>query len=84
MSEDGLTIWRSGQRSGTELPKPVAPAIILINPKYPHNVGQVVRLASCYGIQQVWYSGSRVAPGGPSSLRRPRGRSLTSTAASSI
>lgn len=60
MSEDGLDIWRSGQKSGVGNITPVAPAIVLVQPKYPHNVGQVVRLASCYGIRQVWYTGKRV------------------------
>lgn len=36
------------------------PAIALINPKYPRNVGMVVRLASCLGISQVWYTGNRI------------------------
>lgn len=61
MSEDGLTIWRSGRRTGNGDVKPVLPAVVLVHPKYPHNVGQVVRLASCFGIPQVWYSGTRVA-----------------------
>lgn len=39
----------------------VAPAIALINPKFPHNVGAVVRAASCFGIKQVWFSGDRVS-----------------------
>jgi tRNA(Leu) C34 or U34 (ribose-2'-O)-methylase TrmL len=69
-AEDGLTIWRSGQRTGGTTPAPVAPAIILHYPKYPHNVGQVVRLASCYGIPQVWYSGNRVALDGEQRLPR--------------
>ena len=38
-----------------------APAIVLADPKYAHNVGMVIRLASCYGIGQVWYTGERVA-----------------------
>lgn len=38
-----------------------APAIVLIDPKYPHNVGAVVRTASCYGIGAVVYTGDRVA-----------------------
>lgn len=37
------------------------PSIILVNPKYPHNVGAIVRAASCYGVGQVWYTGTRVA-----------------------
>ncbi len=36
------------------------PAIVMIDPKYPHNVGAVVRLAACYGIGEVWCSGRRV------------------------
>ncbi|HLL29950.1 MAG TPA: TrmH family RNA methyltransferase [Allosphingosinicella sp.] len=55
-----LEIWRSGQRSGVGGIVPAAPAIVLHMPKYPHNVGQVVRLASAYGIAQVWYSGERI------------------------
>jgi tRNA(Leu) C34 or U34 (ribose-2'-O)-methylase TrmL len=37
------------------------PAIVLIDPKYAHNVGMVVRLASCYGLSQVWFTGERVS-----------------------
>lgn len=37
------------------------PAIALYDPKYPHNVGGAVRAASCYGIDQVWFSGDRVS-----------------------
>ena len=37
------------------------PAIVLADPKYAHNVGMVVRLASCYGLSQVWYTGERVS-----------------------
>jgi tRNA(Leu) C34 or U34 (ribose-2'-O)-methylase TrmL len=36
------------------------PGIILWNPKYPHNVGAVLRSASCYGFKQVMYTGDRV------------------------
>lgn len=38
-----------------------APAVVLADPKYAHNVGMVIRLASCYGIGQVWYTGERVS-----------------------
>lgn len=38
----------------------VAPSIALINPKSASNVGMAVRLASCYGIKQVWWTGNRV------------------------
>ena len=58
--EEDLEIWRSGARTGTGGITPAAPAIVLHEPKYPHNVGQIVRLASAYGIGQVWYSGDRI------------------------
>jgi len=58
--DEELEVWRSGQRAGTGGIAPKAPAIVLHDPKYPHNVGQIVRLASAYGIGQVWYSGERI------------------------
>ncbi|HEX8571450.1 MAG TPA: TrmH family RNA methyltransferase [Allosphingosinicella sp.] len=62
MSEEHeeLEIWSAGQRRGVGGIAPSAPAIVLHEPKYPHNVGQVVRLASAFGIAQVWYSGERI------------------------
>lgn len=42
-------------------PAGVAPSIILDNPKFAVNVAQTVRLASCYGFKQVWWTGHRVA-----------------------
>jgi len=38
----------------------VTPAIALVNPKFPHNVGAAVRAASCFGVKQVWFSGDRI------------------------
>jgi len=38
-----------------------SPAIYLHNPKYPHNLGQTIRACACFGIGQVWWSGTRVA-----------------------
>ena len=35
----------------------IAPAVALVDPKFPHNVGAAVRAASCYGVRQVWFSG---------------------------
>ena len=55
-----LELWRAGHRSGVGGIVPAAPAIVLHMPKYPHNVGQVVRLASAFGVAQVWYSGDRI------------------------
>ena len=59
-ADEELEIWRSGPRTGSGGIVPAAPAIVLHEPKYPHNVGQIVRLASAYGIGQVWYSGDRI------------------------
>lgn len=50
----------------------VVPAIILVNPKFPHNVGAAVRAASCFGISQVWYTGDRVAMELEKKRRLPR------------
>ena len=36
------------------------PSVALINPKFPHNVGAAVRIASCYGMKQVWFTGDRI------------------------
>ncbi len=46
---------------GRDAPSGRTPAIVLIDPKYAHNVGMVVRLASCYGVGQVWFTGERVS-----------------------
>ena len=50
----------------------VTPAIGLIDPKFPHNVGASVRAASCFGVNQVWFSGRRVNLRGGKGNRLPR------------
>ena len=47
-------------------------AIALVDPKYPQNVGMVVRLASCYGLSQVWFTGERVSLNPAKGERLPR------------
>ena len=49
-----------------------APAVGLVDPKFPHNVGAAVRAASCYGIGQVWFSGERVRLDASKGYRLPR------------
>jgi tRNA(Leu) C34 or U34 (ribose-2'-O)-methylase TrmL len=49
-----------------------APAVVLVNPKFPHNVGAAVRAASCYGVGQVWFTGDRVQLIGERRYRLPR------------
>ena len=50
----------------------VAPALMLCRPKFPHNVGTVVRTASCFGVKQVWFTGDRVSLDPDKGQRLPR------------
>ena len=50
----------------------ITPAVALVDPKFPHNVGAAVRAASCYGVRQVWFSGDRVQLDGAKRQRWPR------------
>lgn len=52
-----LEAWRiiSAPKAG------ITPSILLSNPKFANNVGMVTRLASCYDVRQVWFTGTRVA-----------------------
>ena len=50
----------------------ITPALALVDPKFPHNVGAAVRAASCYGVRQVWFSGDRVRLDGAKRQRLPR------------
>lgn len=47
--------------------------VLLMNPKYPHNVGAAVRAASCFGAEFVYFTGRRVSlEGGKRERRLPR------------
>ncbi len=37
----------------------VTPAVLLMNPKDPRNVAQIIRACSCFGIEQCWFTGNR-------------------------
>src|SRR5262249_18857064 len=37
-----------------------APAVVLINPKFPHNVGATIRACSCFGVRSLVWTGARV------------------------
>lgn len=50
----------------------VTPSIVLIDPRYPHNVGAAVRACSCFGVPQVWLTGRRVADKVLEAQRLPR------------
>jgi tRNA(Leu) C34 or U34 (ribose-2'-O)-methylase TrmL len=41
-------------------PRGCAPAVALIDPKYPHNVGAALRACACWGVEQLWWTGRRV------------------------
>jgi tRNA(Leu) C34 or U34 (ribose-2'-O)-methylase TrmL len=53
-------------------PKGITPAVLLVNPKFDHNVGMVVRAASCYRVPQVWWTGNRVSLDVAKGERLPR------------
>lgn len=36
------------------------PAVVLVNPKYPHNVGGAIRACAAFGLAQCWWTGDRV------------------------
>ena len=37
-----------------------APGIVLIDPKFPHNVGATIRACSCFGVDSLVWTGSRI------------------------
>jgi len=37
-----------------------APGVVLINPKFPHNVGTTIRACSCFAVTSLVWTGSRV------------------------
>ena len=40
--------------------KGMTPSVILHNPKYPHNVGAIVRACSNFGAKAILFTGSRI------------------------
>jgi tRNA(Leu) C34 or U34 (ribose-2'-O)-methylase TrmL len=36
------------------------PAVILLDPKYPHNVGNAIRACACFGVRELWWTGCRI------------------------
>lgn len=47
-------------------------AVALVDPKFPHNVGAAVRAASCYGVRQVWFTGTGCGWMAPRGIGWPR------------
>ena len=48
------------------------PAVALIDPKYPHNVGAALRACACWGAPQLWWTGRRVTLDVARGQRLPR------------
>jgi tRNA(Leu) C34 or U34 (ribose-2'-O)-methylase TrmL len=44
----------------SQLAKGRPPAVALIDPKFPHNVGAALRACSCWGVGQLWWTGRHV------------------------
>lgn len=55
-----------------------APAIVLIDPKYPSNVGAAVRACACYGVARLIVVGARVPLTPHPGYRLPREERLRS------
>jgi hypothetical protein len=48
------------------------PGVVLINPKYIHNIGGVIRSCSCFGVKQLFWTGSRIQIPEDVKIRIPR------------
>ena len=53
-------------------PEVEASSIMLINPRYPHNVGGALRACGCWGFKQLWWTGDRVTLDYAKGERLPR------------
>lgn len=67
-----MTITKTTQIGKEAKPVGVTPAVALVNPKFPHNVGQSMRAASCFGVNQLWFTGDRVSLDSTKQKRLPR------------
>lgn len=75
MDNDGNILVRSGTEVRTlvpDRPAGITPAVVLINPKTPDNLGSILRTCSCYGVPQIWYTGNRIDLRIPKVVRRVR------------
>lgn len=53
-------------------PEGITPAVALINPRFPRNVGAVLRACSCFDVKQLWWTGNRVSLDMENGERLPR------------
>jgi tRNA(Leu) C34 or U34 (ribose-2'-O)-methylase TrmL len=61
-----IFVGKNAPKVGSDL------AIALVNPKFARNIGAIMRLASCYGVNQVWMSGNRINEDPSMGKRLPR------------
>jgi len=53
-------------------PQGVTPSVVLVNPKYAHNVGAALRACSCFDLKQLWWTHGRVTVDPVKGERLPR------------
>ncbi len=53
-------------------PRRIAPGVVLINPKYEHNIGGVIRSCSCFGVKELLWTGNRINIPEDRRMRIPR------------
>lgn len=58
--------------TGKKPPFGQVPAVMLTNPKYAYNVSMALRIMSCYGHKQLWFTGDRVTLDLEGKRRLPR------------
>jgi tRNA(Leu) C34 or U34 (ribose-2'-O)-methylase TrmL len=58
--------------AGKKPPTGEVPAVMLTNPKYAYNVSMALRIMSCYGHPQLWFTGDRVTLDLAGKKRLPR------------
>ena len=54
---DLVKVKKEGELFGED----IFPSVILYNPKYVHNLGNVVRACSCFGAKSIIFTGSRIS-----------------------
>lgn len=59
-------------KKNAKAPPGKIPTIVLANPRFPHNVAGAIRMASAYGLEQVWMTGDRVKLDPEKGERLPR------------
>jgi tRNA C32,U32 (ribose-2'-O)-methylase TrmJ len=49
------------------------PSVVLIDPKFPHNVGAAIRACSCFGVDSLLWTGNRIDVSKYARLQRVEG-----------